>query len=271
MRRLTAVAPRGFDPDPDIGGGVHRASRRFAIAAAAAIVVLSGGSAGVAFGEPPPGSFSYTASNTNSAQQNTTNQTIALTAGQILTIGTCGVSGATFTGDTYLRLRDPAGVQVAANDDACSGMASRIVYTAPAAGNYEIRAGCYSNTSCTGTVAWTITTGPPPPPPAPPGSLDYQATNTNSAQQNTTNQTIGLNTGQTLTVGTCGVAGATFTGDTYLRLRNPGGTQVAANDDGCSGLGSRIVYTAPAAGNYGLRAGCYSNTTCSGRVAWTIQ
>jgi hypothetical protein len=84
------------------------------------------------------------------------NRTIALTAGQTLTIGTCGVTGASFTGDTYLRLRNGSGTQVATNDDACSGLGSRIVHTAATSGNYEIRAGCYSSTSCGGTVAWTI-------------------------------------------------------------------------------------------------------------------
>ena len=101
--------------------------------------------------------------------------------------------------------------------------------------------------------------------------MDYQATNTNSAQQNTANQTIGLNAGQTLKIGTCGVAGSTFTGDTYLRLRNAAGTQVAANDDACSTIGSLIVFTAPTAGNYQIRAGCYASGSCSGRVVWTVQ
>jgi hypothetical protein len=272
MRRSTEVTPRGIDTDPGIGGGV-RAIHAFVIAAATAILVLSGLSAGVAFAS---NSFSYTASNTNSAQQNTVNQSIALNAGDQLSIGTCGVTGSTFTGDTYLRLRNPSGTQVALNDDACGTLGSRIVYTAPTAGNHEIRAGCYGNTSCSGTVVWTIGAGPAPaptptPPPPTGGSLDHQATNTNSAQQNTANRAIFLYSGQTLTIGTCGVTGSTSTGDTYLRLRNPSGTQMAANDDACSTIGSRIVFTAPAAGYYDVRAGCFGSTSCTGRLVWTIQ
>ena len=40
-------------------------------------------------------------------------------------------------------------------DDAC-GTASTITYTATTAGTYQIRAGCYSSNSCSGTVAWTL-------------------------------------------------------------------------------------------------------------------
>jgi hypothetical protein len=106
--------------------------------------------------EQQQGLLGFSASNTSSAQANTTNQTITLNAGQTLTIGTCGVPDGWFTGDTYLRLRDPAGNQVAVNDDNCSGLGSQIVFVAPAGGNYEVRVGCYSSSSCNGTLAWTI-------------------------------------------------------------------------------------------------------------------
>ena len=65
--------------------------------------------------------------------------------------------------------------------------------------------------------------------------------------------------------------GESFTGDTFLRLRNPSATQVATNDDACGGVGSQIVYRATVSGNFELRAGCYSTTSCNGTVAWTIQ
>jgi hypothetical protein len=55
------------------------------------------------------------------------------------------------------------------------------------------------------------------------------------------------------------------------RLRNSGDIQVAANDDACSTMGSRIVYTAPATGYYWISAGCFGTTSCSGRLVWTIQ
>jgi hypothetical protein len=102
-------------------------------------------------------------------------------------------------------------------------------------------------------------------------SYTYATVNTNSAQANTVNRAIVLGAGQTLSIGTCGVTVSSFSGDTYLRLNGPAGTQVASNDDSCSGLGSHIVFTASSSGTYEIHAGCYSNTSCSGRVAWTIQ
>ena len=217
---------------------------------------------------PPPNSYQYSASNTNSAQQNTVNRTVALAAGEKITFGTCGLAGATFTGDTYLRFFGPGGAQLAANDDACGGYGSSITFTATTAGTYEMRGGCYSSGSCTGTVVWQITPGTPPPTGS---SYSYSATNTNSAQQNTVNQSVTINAGQTITLGTCGVTGGSFTGDTYLRLFGPSATQVAANDDACGGRGSNLSYTATATGTYQIRGGCYSSGSCTGTVAWTVQ
>jgi lysyl endopeptidase len=216
---------------------------------------------------PPANSYSYTATNTNSAQQNTSNKVVALAAGQKLTFGTCGLTGATFSGDTYLRLFGPSATEVAANDDACGGRGSNISFTATTAGNYELRAGCYTSGSCGGTVVWEITTPPPPTG----GSYSYTATNTNSAQQNTVNRDVSVAAGQKITLGTCGLTGSSFTGDTYLRLYGPTGSQVASNDDACSGRGSNLSFTATSAGTYQIRAGCYSSGSCSGTVAWTLQ
>ncbi|WP_164019921.1 serine protease [Pyxidicoccus trucidator] len=106
---------------------------------------------------PPPTSikFTFTATNTNSAQQNTTNHNVTLTAGQKLSFGTCTVAGSAGTGDTWLRLYNSAGTQVASNDDSC-GVLSYAQFTATTAGTYQIRAGCYSSNSCSGTVAYTV-------------------------------------------------------------------------------------------------------------------
>lgn len=218
---------------------------------------------------PPANSYNYSATNTNSAQQNTSNKLVALTAGQKITVATCGLTGSAVSGDSWLRLRAPNGTEVATNDDACGGHGSSLTHTATVSGNFEIRAGCYSSGSCSGTVVWEITTGSPPPPPG--SSYNFSASNTNSAQQNTVNQSVTLSAGQTITLGTCGVTGGTSSGDTYLRLFGPSATQVAANDDGCGGTGSNLSYTATTAGTYQIRAGCYSNNSCSGTVAWTIQ
>jgi hypothetical protein len=102
------------------------------------------------------GSFFYTASNTSSATANTHNQSIFLFAGQVFTAGTCGVPGAGGSGDTYLRINNPNGQEMARNDDAGSdcGLLSNISVVIPATGSYTIRAGCFSSGSCSGTVAY---------------------------------------------------------------------------------------------------------------------
>ncbi|HLM46115.1 MAG TPA: hypothetical protein VK458_19750, partial [Myxococcaceae bacterium] len=101
--------------------------------------------------------LTFSASNTNSAQQNTVNRTFTLKAGDKLEVGTCNLTGATATGDTYLRLFGTSATQVAFNDDSCGGVASYIQYTAPTTGSYELRAGCYSGNSCSGTVIFKVT------------------------------------------------------------------------------------------------------------------
>jgi len=212
---------------------------------------------------PPPDFYSYSASNTNSAQQNTVNHSIVLTAGWEITLGTCGLGGSAFTGDTYLRLYGPDGAQVASNDDACGGLGSRIVFRVTTSGSYEIRGGCYGATSCTGTVKWEIVTVA--------GSYGFSASNTNSAQQNTVDAYVWIQTGRKITAGTCGLPGSSATGDTYLRLLDSNGAQVAANDDACGGRASNLSYTSTAYVAYRIRAGCYAGGSCSGTVAWTIQ
>lgn len=208
---------------------------------------------------PPPNFYSYSASNTNDAQQNTVNHPIVLNAGWEVTLGTCGA----FTGDTYLRLFGPNGTEVAFNDNACGALGSRIVYRVTTSGSYQIRGGCTGSSSCTGTVTWNIVSVD--------GSFPFSASNTSSAQQNTVDAYVWVQTGRKLTAGTCGLAGSSAVGDTYLRIYDNNGAQVAANDDACGGLASNVSYTSTAYVSYRIRAGCYSSTSCSGTVVWTIQ
>ncbi|AKF85227.1 hypothetical protein MFUL124B02_10615 [Myxococcus fulvus 124B02] len=102
------------------------------------------------------GSFLYSATNTNSGQQNTVNHSVTLTSGMIFTVATCGVLGASAQGDTLLRLIDPYGVEVAGNDDfgGVCGTASSISLRLLSSGSYTIVAGCYGSTSCGGVVSF---------------------------------------------------------------------------------------------------------------------
>jgi hypothetical protein len=206
--------------------------------------------------------FSYSTSLTNSATTNTANVGFTLSAGQRIVLGTCGVNGASGSGDTYLRFYHPAGYEVAVSDDACGGALSNFTYTAPVSGTYTLRAGCFSSSACSGTVGYSIS-----------GSMfSYSTSMTSSATVNTADVYVTLNAGQIITLGTCGVYGASGSGDTYLRFFNPSGYEVAGSDDaaGCGAL-SQFTYSVPVSGTYLLRAGCFSSSACSGTVGYLVQ
>ncbi|QRK09483.1 trypsin-like peptidase domain-containing protein [Archangium violaceum] len=220
---------------------------------------------------PPANSYAFTASNTNNAQQNTVNKVLTLNAGDVVEVGTCNLEGATGTGDTWLRLNNAAGTQVASNDDGCSGSTlSYFKYTVTASGSHTIRAGCYSSGSCSGTVVWKVTSASTSTTTS--GSFSFGAHDTNSATQNTINHNVYLTGGQVIQLGTCFVSGGTGSGDTFLRLYSPTGTEVRSNDDNCGTL-SYIRYAVPSdmGGTYQIRAGCFGSERCGGTVAYTIQ
>lgn len=109
------------------------------------------------------GHFQYSANNTDHGRQGTTNREYSVAAGRWIRASTCGFAAATaaHSGNTVLRLyrKDGANAfEVSANDDSaqCSsdcGGASTILYQVPSDGYYQVRAGCYGNTACSGTVA----------------------------------------------------------------------------------------------------------------------
>ena len=215
--------------------------------------------------------FDYSAGVTSNATRYTVDRTLSLATGQTVTLGTCGVDGASYTGDTYLRLYNPAGVQVSFNNDECDGMGSRLTYTVPAGGggDYQVRAGCYSEGSCSGTVVWTFADSPPPPSTG--GAFSYSATKTAYGVANSINRTIALAAGQSIVLGTCGVPGSSVTGKSVLNLYDPLWNKVVSAYNGVC-TGSYLAYTVPAGagGHYVLRAGCNANESCSGTVAWNI-
>lgn len=111
---------------------------------------------------------------TNSANQGYEHFTVpggALVVGQRLRLSTCGdavggLTGASGAGNTYLRLFDPSGNEVAENDDASPagpcGTLSTIDFTIPTggAGVYTLRAGCFGATACRATVAAQVKSAP---------------------------------------------------------------------------------------------------------------
>ncbi len=198
-----------------------------------------------------PNMLNFWASNTNSAQQNTANFSIQLAAGATYDIYTCGHA----SGDTIIRLYKD-GVQVSSNDDNCGGLQSYLTYTAPTAGTYEVRAGCFSSGACNGAVRVRLASAS-----TSPAATFYSAENTNSALQNSPSFSYYLATGYTYTFTTCGTSET----DTYLRLKNGSGVEITANDDAC-GVQSRISYSPTVAGYYYIYAGCFGSGACSGTV-----
>ncbi len=110
------------------------------------------------------GTQSYSTTNTSNATTNTATINLGwFTAGTTVRLGTCNPSGALltsaqFTSDTFLRVDyfDAAGGwrEVRAVDDSCGGNGSFASYSLPRAGALRVRAGCWSTTSCSGTVQW---------------------------------------------------------------------------------------------------------------------
>lgn len=217
------------------------------------------------------GTTPYAAGSTSSATVNYKTFTVKLNAGQVLDLGTCDLEGSSFSGDTYLRLLLGA-TELASSDDACGGLGSKMSYTAVTDGTYEIRMGCFSSGSCSGTVGYSVST---------PGAIgglagarSFSGASTSSATTGFSTMLVQLSQGQVIDVGTCGVSGGSFSGDTYLRLIDVqlgGNVEVATSDDACGSTGSRITYTVPRTGLYQVRLGCFAAATCSGIAAYTIS
>ncbi len=216
---------------------------------------------------PSGGSLSYDATNTNSGLQNTRDLNISVLKDDIIVAGTCSPTAAlgttealpapitmerpAFIGDTFLSLVSGA-VIVASNDDACGGRGSQLKFKATATGTLKLRAGCFSNTSCSGTVAYTLNRQ----------TAFYARSNTNNATVNTLNTDVVVRAGDQITVGTCALNGSASTGDTFLRLFS-GANALPASNNGCAnGLGSLLTHRATAAATLQVRGGCSANSAC---------
>lgn len=79
---------------------------------------------------------------------------------------------------------------------------------------------------------------------------------------------IQLTAGQTYTFALDG-SGGTPVSDTFLELRNAGGTIVASDDDGGAGTNSAITFTATATGTYFLNARSFNNSYTGGYTLTT--
>lgn len=216
-------------------------------------------------------------SNTENALQNYAVCSIRVCPGATLTMGGCGLSSGSCTGDQYLRLYDDNQYQLAFNDDGCGKCASITYSFTEPCQNYRIVQGCYGRTTCGGVTAIvgsgifnlvegnptklptmnpsktlmpTYIKGRPTPSPsnfptflpasAPVTCALFQADSTYMDNVRFGTCGVYMCAGATVTLSLCSslVEGATCSGDTYLKLLTQGGTLVAENGDGPAGCGS---------------------------------
>ena len=106
------------------------------------------------------------------------------------------------------------------------------------------------------------------------GSMTYNVTQTNNATVNTLDIPIMLQASNRLEFGTDGgidgIPGASFTGDTFIRLIDSSGNTVAFNDQNGYNDGSYLNIIIPNTGNYIMRIGAWENYTDSGTVVWKV-
>ena len=166
--------------------------------------------------------------------------------------------------DTYLRLENKAGEQVAEDDDGGGNLQARIVYKAVKTEDYTIVATTFAG-GVTGKFTVTIKDLSPPVDPkkkAAGKSIELKndkgqanfAGNLDANDEKYKNKTskiflFKMEEGKTYQIDHMSDA---F--DAYLYLEGPDGTLLAQDDDGGDGLNSRIVHKAAKAGTYRLIA-----------------
>ena len=223
-----------------------------------------------------------------------------LTAGTTVTFD---IDARTLSGssplDSYIRLFDVNGVEVAANDDDGTSFDSQLSYTA-GSGTYFLGVSAYGNsgydpnTAGTGSIAESmgrytlrasLTEPAEPPaddPPAsgagePNDSIATATVLTFTAGEAELDAVIGdgvhetadvdlysldLAAGETVTID---IDAATLTEpsslDSYLRLFDAAGSEVASNDDGDGSFDSLLTFTAESAGSYIVGVSGYGNAS----------
>ena len=234
---------------------------------------------------------------------------LELTAGTTVTfdIDARGLSGSSPL-DSYLRLFDATGAEVAANDDDDTSFDSLLSYTATAAGGYVLGVSAFSNSSYdpntagTGSAAGSmgrytlrVDLAEPAEPPAddPPvsgagepndsfatatvltftaGEADFEAVIGDGVHETADVDlySLDLAAGETVTIDIDAAALAEPSSlDSYLRLFDAVGSEVAFNDDDGSSFDSQLTFTAESAGSYVVGVSGYANSVYDPLVAGT--
>jgi len=171
--------------------------------------------------------------------------------------------------NSNMRLLDAAGAVIAENDDSI-GLNSRITFSATSSGTYYVSAQGSGGSMGGYTLAMAQTA----PVDAIAGSTATTATLNPTAAQTSVIDLAGdqdwfrlnLTAGYRYEFAMDATAGSTL--DTYMRLLNSSGVQLAYNDDAV-GLNSRISFTASTSGIYYLSAQGFGDTVGGYRLAMT--
>lgn len=104
--------------------------------------------------QPTIKSFPYwEASNTNSGNINTVDENIRVCSGAEIEFSVCTEFGGECNGDTYLRLTDESGFEVASNDDSCGYCSNLLYFFTDHCQMYTLKQGCYGNNACGGRTS----------------------------------------------------------------------------------------------------------------------
>ena len=232
----------------------------------------------------------FRATNTNNARVNFVSCGITACGGSTFTADSC----ASYTGNTFASLVTTAGLLLSSNEDSplCGpGEGSAVItYTVPGSSDncpvFVLRQGCFQNTTCSGQMVISGTSGVASlpvrlnsPTMNPAASLSptpgtpifscpsFSASNTSSDSQNMINCGIRACGGQSFTASLCPTFGGLYTGNTFLALLDGGGNVLRENDDFCI-IGSQITYTVPGPPSscslFTLRQGCAGDSSCTG-------
>lgn len=200
----------------------------------------------LSYGEPVTGEIT--------AETPEVTYTFAGSADDVVTMTMRELSGGL---DTYLILRDPAGNQLTVDDDGLGNLNSRIgPYALPQDGTYTVvaTACCPPEPRSTGTFELVVELTDLAPTDSAPISIDYGEVVTGTLIEPSNEQlyTFSGAAGDLITIEMSAIDPNL---DTYLILRDPGGTQIATDDDGGSGFNSVLgPFTLPQGGTYTIVA-----------------
>ena len=153
--------------------------------------------------------------------------------------------------DSVLKLYSPSGSKVDEDDDSGPGRGSRIDYTPTRTGTHEIHVEGYSS-SDTGTYRLSVqtqgTADPPTPVPNPSRTIRVGQTLSGSLDSRGEQDrfTVSLQNRKAYRI----EVSLGSLDDSVLKLYSPSGSKIAENDDGGTGRGSLINYTATSSGTY---------------------